>query len=77
MKPVTMNHRGCPSLRMASAVWRACSIWDKSVSGSLSSTSESSHSIAAHTLISLRLSGRYSFSLAFTKSTVWCRWLSR
>src|SRR5262245_7099861 len=34
-----MNHRGWPSLRIASAVCSKCSICVKSVSGSLSSTS--------------------------------------
>src|SRR6516164_635572 len=34
-----MNQRGCPSLRMASDVCSRCSIWVRSVSGSLSSTS--------------------------------------
>jgi hypothetical protein len=53
-----MNQRGPLAARMASAVCSACSIWVKSTSGSLSSTSVFRNSSASNTVIRLRFSAR-------------------
>lgn len=73
MSPVTMNQRGCPSARIASAVCIACSIWERSMSGSESSTIASRSSVASQMVIFLRERERYSRFFPRTKSSVWWR----
>src|SRR5438552_13672191 len=76
-KPARMNHRGWPSLRIASAVCSKCSICVTSVSGSLSSTKVFKYSAISQMLFFPRFRPQYSAFFFRTKSSVWYLWFCR